>query len=204
MRLDPSQIAGLGPSLDALLAMLLERKRKILATYETESVQRHGPQGVSEGRAARSSRRRSCASGSSEAVRRRAAPRPGDAVVCAPATSARKFARQLVQLVEQLGDKYQVDELAAKYEFTGRTPLTIPEALGDQGGAGEDRRAAQAARRGARRTPRSASSTWKLLEQFAEPGDMEKLDELQQQIENYVREMAERQGLEQRRQGLSA
>src|SRR5215471_14418588 len=39
IHLDPSQIAGLGPSLDALLAMLLERKRKILAKYETESVQ---------------------------------------------------------------------------------------------------------------------------------------------------------------------
>src|SRR6185436_11279418 len=39
VRLDPSQIAGLGPSLDALLAMLLERKRKILEKYETQSVQ---------------------------------------------------------------------------------------------------------------------------------------------------------------------
>src|SRR4030095_8618877 len=39
IRLDPSQTAGLGPSLDALLAMLLERKRKILEKYETESVQ---------------------------------------------------------------------------------------------------------------------------------------------------------------------
>src|SRR5688572_19332641 len=39
VRLDPSQIAGMGPSLDALLAMLLERKRKILAKYETQSVQ---------------------------------------------------------------------------------------------------------------------------------------------------------------------
>ena len=39
IRLDPSQIAGLGPSIDALLAMLLERKRKILEKYETESVQ---------------------------------------------------------------------------------------------------------------------------------------------------------------------
>ena len=38
VRIDPSQIAGLGPSIDALLAMLLERKRKILATYETDSV----------------------------------------------------------------------------------------------------------------------------------------------------------------------
>src|ERR687896_2000352 len=40
IHIDPSQIAGLGPSLDALLAMLRERKRKILATYETESVQK--------------------------------------------------------------------------------------------------------------------------------------------------------------------
>ena len=30
VRLDPSQIAGLGPSLDTLMAMLRERKRKIL------------------------------------------------------------------------------------------------------------------------------------------------------------------------------
>src|SRR6476660_10561440 len=39
IHLDPSQIAGLGPSLDALLAMLLARKRKILEKYETESMQ---------------------------------------------------------------------------------------------------------------------------------------------------------------------
>src|SRR5262245_60587035 len=39
IHLDPSQIAGLGPSIDALRAMLLERKRKILAKFETDSVQ---------------------------------------------------------------------------------------------------------------------------------------------------------------------
>src|SRR5205085_10959690 len=39
IRLDPSQIAGLGPSIDALIAMLQERKRKILEKYETQSVQ---------------------------------------------------------------------------------------------------------------------------------------------------------------------
>src|SRR5437016_7224381 len=32
VHLDPSQIKGLGPSLDALMQMLRERKRKILAT----------------------------------------------------------------------------------------------------------------------------------------------------------------------------
>ena len=40
VKLDPSQIANLGPSLDALIAMLEERKRKILAQYETEKVRR--------------------------------------------------------------------------------------------------------------------------------------------------------------------
>src|SRR5437588_579434 len=40
IHLDPSQIAGLGPSLEALMEILRERKRKILATYETDHVQR--------------------------------------------------------------------------------------------------------------------------------------------------------------------
>src|SRR5919202_3650499 len=39
VRLDPRQIANLGPSLEALIAMLRERKRKILETYETDRVQ---------------------------------------------------------------------------------------------------------------------------------------------------------------------
>src|SRR5262249_21759748 len=39
IHLDPSQIIGLGPSLEALIEILRERKRKILATYETEQAQ---------------------------------------------------------------------------------------------------------------------------------------------------------------------
>src|SRR5262249_26371017 len=40
VHLDPSQIARLGPSLDALRAMLEERKRKIMETYETKQVRK--------------------------------------------------------------------------------------------------------------------------------------------------------------------
>ncbi|HEY2147087.1 MAG TPA: hypothetical protein VGH32_04070 [Pirellulales bacterium] len=40
IRLDPSQIAGLGPSLETLMAILRERKRKILETFETDTVQK--------------------------------------------------------------------------------------------------------------------------------------------------------------------
>src|SRR5690606_11819904 len=38
VRIDPSQIAGFGPSIDALLALLRERKRKILERFEVRKV----------------------------------------------------------------------------------------------------------------------------------------------------------------------
>ena len=71
----------------------------------------------------------------------------------APATSASPFARQLVQLIDRLGNKYQIDELAAKYEFTGRTRDDHPQGPGDQGGAGGDRPAAEAVGRGGQDGP---------------------------------------------------
>src|SRR5207248_11775963 len=39
IRIDPRQIANLGPSIDALMQMLRERKQRILETYETDTVQ---------------------------------------------------------------------------------------------------------------------------------------------------------------------
>src|SRR5262250_1301476 len=40
VRIDPSQIRGFLPNLDALRALLEERKRKILETYETGQAQK--------------------------------------------------------------------------------------------------------------------------------------------------------------------
>ena len=52
------------------------------------------------------------------------------APVRAGAAQSREDAlRQLLQLAERLGEKYQVDELASKYDFTGSAALTVPEAL---------------------------------------------------------------------------
>ena len=39
VHIDPSQIAGLGPSIEALTEMLSQRKQRILETYETGQVQ---------------------------------------------------------------------------------------------------------------------------------------------------------------------
>src|SRR5262249_49922890 len=127
VHLDPSQIRGLGPSLEALIAMLEERKRRILETYETGQVQEEARQNF-HGKAAQKKPPPRAAKAFRQAVREEQLheleqlwSRSGD--------EHGPFARQLLQLVERLGEKYQVDELASKYEFTGRTPLSVPRAL---------------------------------------------------------------------------
>ena len=33
----------------------------------------------------------------------------------------------MVNVIERLGEKYQVEELAAKYEFTGHEGMSVPQ-----------------------------------------------------------------------------
>src|SRR5262249_51415225 len=105
------------------------------------------------------------------------------------------FARQLLRLMERLGEKYQIDELAAKYAFTGRTPMTVPEAL-------EIKEELETIDRLLKQLEEAAKNAQigiidlEELAQFAVPGDIEQLGALQQQIEDYLRELAEQQGLE--------
>src|SRR5579884_2194416 len=119
VHLDPSQIAGLGPSLEALMEMLRQRKRRILETYETGAAQHEAHHNVHD-LAGQMRPPAKLAKAFSEAVREeqladleRLWYRSGD--------ERSQFARQLLQLSERMGEKYQVDELASKYEFTGQT-----------------------------------------------------------------------------------
>src|SRR5262249_43710032 len=127
VRIDPRQIRGLGPSLEALMEILRERKRKILATYET---------GQAEADARDNYLRLAGAMPPPAPIARRFQQAVGDEQLrdlenlwYRSGDEHGKFARQVLQLVERLGEKYQVDELAAKYEFTGRTPMSVPKAL---------------------------------------------------------------------------
>lgn len=193
VHLDPSQIAGLGPSLDALLAMLLERKRKILQRYETETVQvlaqrnyqsrGHGIQPPKRlrrdfdqaftGQQIYDLERLWYAAGDDQSV----------------------FARQMVPLIQRLGEKYQVDELAAKYHFTGTEPLTVPEALKIKEELEKiDELLKQLER--ARETAQIALIDMEALSEFAGAQDIENLDAMRQKVEDYLRDLAQQQGLE--------
>ena len=193
VRLDPSQIAGMGPSLDALLAMLLERKRKILAKYETDSVQN-----LTRKEYQRTGSKIEPPAKLQSRFRRAVEEeqlRELEMLWYAAGDERSRFARQLLALVESLGQKYQIDELAARYEFTGRTPLSIEEALAVKEELEKIEQLLKQLEE-ARENAQIGLIDLELLEQFTEPGDVQKLEELQRMVENYVREMAERQGLE--------
>jgi uncharacterized protein with von Willebrand factor type A (vWA) domain len=193
VRIDPSQIKGLGPTIEALMAMLLERKRKILETYETGQAEAEARQTFHDQANAMKPPWK-ITQQFKQAVREEQLHdleqlwyRTGD--------EHGTFARQLIHLVERLGEKYQVDELAAKYEFTGRTPMNVPKALEVKAELEMIDKLLKQLEEAAK-TAQIGIIDLDELSQFAEPGDIDELQRLQQQIQEYLRHMAEQQGLE--------
>lgn len=193
IRLDPSMIQGLGPSLEALMEILRERKRKILATYETDSVQEEANQQVHQ-QARRTEPPKRLRERFQKAVREEQL-RDLELLWYASGDEHGPFARQLLKLVERMGDKYQVDELAAKYDFTGREPLSVPRALEVKEELETIDKLLQQLEEAAK-TAQIGVIDMEELSEFLQPGDMQRLAELQRQVEEVLRELAEQQGLE--------
>jgi len=193
IKIDPSQIAGLGPSIDNLIAMLLERKRKILETYETDQSQRLAKQAYAGHAQQMNPPKRQ-----TEAFRlafEQEQLYDLESLWYAQGDDLAHFSRELVQLIEHLGRKYEVDQLAAKYDFTGRTPMTVDEAIEIKE---ELERIDQLLEqlKEARENAQIGVIDMEQLSEFADPGEMEQLMQLQRQIEQYLRDQAEQQGLQ--------
>lgn len=193
IRLDPSQISGLGPSLEMLRAMLEERKRKILETYETRAAEKAARKALAQAAKTvpipRDMRPRY------ERAIREEQPYEIERLWYRAGDDNGPLAKGLLQVGQRMVDKHQIQELISNYRFTGHTPLTVPEALAVKEELEKIdellRQIAEAAK-----NAQLAIIDMDMLSEFAEPGDMEKLQEMQRQIENLVREQAERQGLE--------
>lgn len=193
IHIDASQIAGLGPSLDAIRDMLLERKRKILATYETKHCTNLARNTFRE-----AAKKLSPPPHLAEAYRKAVKQEQLhdlESLYFRVGNDRDRFAIELVLIVGLLGEKYQVDELAAKYEFTGREKMEVPKAIEVK----EELEAIDKLLKEleeARRTAQLAIIDMEELQKFAEPGEMERLSALKQMVEDYLREQAEKQGLE--------
>ncbi len=193
IRIDPSQISGFGPSIDALIAMLLERKRKILERHTVKSVVQD----------AQSTYRRTARNAQppaelrkrfKQAVQQEQIP-DFERLWYELRSESSPFARQLMRVMESLGNKYEIEELAARYEFSGQQRLSIEQALEVKHELDKIEELLKQLEE-ARKTAQIGLIDMEALAEFAEPGDLTQLSALEQQIRDYLRELAGRQGLE--------
>jgi len=192
IRLDPGQFAGLGPSLDAMTQMLKERKEKILSTYETKSVQKKAIRQFADGvREAKPPGKYSKTFW--QAVKEEQIYAMENLWYRAERTDP-DFASRLVNLMETLGEKYQVDHLAAKYNFTGDKSMTVPEALEI---LEELKKIDELLKQldEAKQTAQLAVIDLEELSEFADPEAVANLNKFQEQIQQYMKDMMEKQGL---------
>ena len=192
IKLDPGQFAGLGPSLDALIRMLQERKEKILSTYETNTVQKKALRQFADD--AKKCRPPAKYSKSFWQAVKEEQIYPMESLWYRAERTDPDFASGLVGLMETLGDKYQVDHLAAKYSFTGRESMTVPEAIEI---LEELRKIDELLKQleNAKENAQLAIIDLEDLSEFADPEAIANLNKFQEQVQQYLKDMMENQGL---------
>jgi uncharacterized protein with von Willebrand factor type A (vWA) domain len=198
--LDPEQIKGLGPSLDSIKRQLEERRRKILERYETEAVRKKARHVFRE--AARRTRPPAKSREAFERAVREEQLRRLERLWYAQEDDQSPFAAQLVGLIDRLGEVYQVDELAAKWAFTGREKLTVPRALEIKEELETiERLLAQVEE--ARKNAKVALIDMESLSEFIDRGALDELDALKRQVQDLIEQMAAQQGLQRTNRGYA-
>lgn len=198
IHIDPSQIAGLGPSMDALIAMLEARKREILETYQTKHTLKQADRQYHE--LAESLyppgkyRKRYY-----EAVRDEQL-HDLERLWYSQSDERDDFARGLVQLMDVLADKYQVEDLEANYTFTGKKKMTVPEALEIKEELEKIDELLEQLKQ-AKETAQLGIIDMDQLSEFAEGDQLDELEAMQRRVEDLVREAARQQGLEKGKTG---
>ena len=107
---------------------------------------------------------------------------------------------QLIGLVERLGEVYQIDELGAKWTFTGREKLSVVKALEVK----EELETIEELLRQlaeAKKNARIGLIDMEALGQFLEQGQINELDALRRQVQELVEQAAAQQGLERTKRG---
>ena len=194
VKIDPSQIQGMGPSLNALKAMLEERKRKILERYETSAAEKAADDDFQK-RASSANPPDKLRKRFDQAVKSEQLRELEDLYYSASGPDGKQFARKLVPLVQSLGDKYQIEEMASKYEFTGREEMNVPKALEVKEELETLDKLLQQLE-DAKKDAQVGIIDLEELQRFADDADVEGLRQLQKQVEEYVKNKAREQGLD--------
>ena len=193
VRLDPSQIAGLGPSLESLIALLEERKRRILETYEATEAQRAADDAFVE--AADRLRPPKPFRDELRSVLGRGLIGELERIWYRAERRDPEFANDLLRVIDRLADRYEVDELAARWTFTGRQPMTVEEAIQIKQELETIEKLLEQLRE-ALKEAQIGVIDMDELRQFVDEADVDELAAMGEQIQELIRQQAEQQGLE--------
>ena len=196
--LSPEQIRGLGPSLESIRRRLEEARRKILDTHETDTVRKRARRQFRDA-AQRAQPPARFREGFAKAVREEQL-RPLERLWYAQEDDQSPFAGQLAGLIEVLGEVYQVDELAARWTFTGRQKLAVPEALEVKERLEEIEELLRQIDE-ALKNAKVALIDMEALGGYLEQGEQEELDLVRRQIQEAVERLAAEQGLQKTKRG---
>jgi uncharacterized protein with von Willebrand factor type A (vWA) domain len=200
IRIEPSQIQGLGPSIEALIELLEQRRAKILATFDPAPA---------AGEAARA-----FIDAASRAVPQPATSDVAKRIARAIATEQLRDLerlwyrlaegspeqRALTHALERLREKYEVDQLTAKWAFTGREPLGVEQAVAVKEELEEIDRLLEQLRQ-ALKEAKPAIIDMDALSQFAPQEQLDDLRDAQRRVNELLQRLAEEAGLARTPQG---
>ena len=192
IKLDPRQFAGLGPSLDQLIKMLEERRKKILETYETDSVSKKVEKKFRKDAAT------TRPNGKQQKAFHRAIRDEQiyqlEHLWYQAERNDPKFASGILRVMESLGEKYQVDYLASNWDFTGKKSLSIPDAIEI---LGELKRIEELLKQleDSKENAQLAIIDLDDLSEFADSEAIENMKQFQEQVQQYLKDVMENQGI---------
>jgi len=199
IEIDPAQLRQLGPSIESLRRRLEEARRRILERYETGTVRDRARREFrnAAGRLEPPPRLRADFDRAVQGEQLRRLER-----VWYAADDASRFAAGLPGLIERLGAVYQIDELATKWTFTGREPLSVEEAVKIKAQLEEIEELLRQLDE-ARRNARLFVVDMEALGRWVESGELDDLAHLRRQLEDLMEQLAAQQGLERTPRGYA-
>lgn len=192
VRIDPRSIAGLGPSLDDLIARLEARRDRILSTHRLDAARSEG-----ESRVAAAADRLELPSDLDEAVRRELSREHlrGLERLWRRLPDGSDASRRLMGLIAALGARFEIEHIADRWAFHGREEVTLARGL--ELGEELDRIEALLKQlREARRNARVGIVDLDELRDLLSDEDAETMAGLQRQVNELLQAVAEQQGLE--------
>ncbi|MFZ4467004.1 MAG: hypothetical protein ACOYO7_08095 [Phycisphaerales bacterium] len=199
VRIDPSQVQGLGPSIDALIALLEARRARILATYDPEPA------------------RQEAAAAFDRAARTAVPPGDGDVAKRIARAVAQGQLRDLERLwyrlpegsreqraltvaLERLRERFELDQLASRWAFSGREALDAGRAIEVKSELEEIERLLEQLRE-ALKDAKPAIIDMEALERFAPQEHVDDLRDAQRRVNELLERLAEEAGMQRTPEG---